>query len=357
MPITELDQERADTSTGSDINDRISERTGFLPGAVHRASAIRQRMSKSTKVKLKILASILMFGSLFIFGKVDLKKTWETALHANPWILGFTAVLFLFSFVPMARRWQHLTRAVGFNKSMSELLKYYYVGVFFNLFLPSTVGGDVSRCYYLSKGTGNYKAGFYSVLADRTSGIAVLFLTATLGLLLSPGGVSLPWQLKWPIFAGTFGTFVVLPLAPWLAVKLLGENNWIAKRFNESTVRVFWQDRKIIPQSLLWSIVSQVIVVLCHIGVGLSLGLFNVPLWYYFVFYPAVAVLGFVTPSFNGIGIREWAYTYFLMLVGVDRSHALTYALVWLGLTTFSSMVGGLIYMAFHMTPPPEELD
>lgn len=354
MAIKELTRDK----TGNNDNDLGKpSRDSFSSQAVGKASEIRQKMSKSTKFKLKILASILMFGSLFFFGKVDLHKTWEVALHTNIWILGATAVFFLFSFVPMARRWQLLSTALGFRKPLLDLLRFYFVGVFFNLFLPSTVGGDVSRCYYLSKGTGNYKESFYSVLADRTSGIAVLFLTATLGVLLSPGASSLPWQLKWPIFAGTFATFVLVPSMPWLTRKILGENNWLTRRFNDSAVKVFWQDRQVVFQAFFWSILSQIVIVVCHIGVGLSLGLIDIPLWYYFVFYPAVAVLGFVTPSFNGIGVREWAYTYLLMMVGVDRSHALTYALIWLGLTTFSSLVGGIVYLASHMSPPPKELD
>ena len=355
MVTTELSREKAEETSA---NARMLAEAGSSNWkALNRAAEFRQRMSKSTKFKLKVLASIIMFSSLFIFGKVDLAKTWETVLSANPALLGGSALLLLASYVPIAKRWQLICRSLGFERGMPELLKLNLVGAFFNLFLPSTVGGDVSRCYYLVKGTSLYKEGFYSVLADRACGIAVLFLCATIGIAFSSGGASLPWQLKWPIYAGAFGTFIVLPVMPQLSKLVLGERNWITRQFNESAAKVFWQDRGLIPVSLFWSFVSQVILVLCHIGVGLSLGLDNIPLWYYFVFYPSVAVLGFITPSFNGIGIREWAYTYFLVLVGVDKSHAVTYALMWLGLTTLSSVVGGLVYMASHMKPPPQELD
>ncbi|MBX9689654.1 MAG: flippase-like domain-containing protein [Candidatus Obscuribacterales bacterium] len=325
--------------------------------ALERAAQIRQKMSKATKFKLKVLVSIIMFVSLFVFGKVDLAKTWDAAMHANRWYLGGTVALFLLSIAPMARRWQLLANSLGLPRPFMELLRYYLVGSFFNLFLPSTVGGDVSRCYYLAKGTNLHKESFYSVLADRASGIAVLFLCASIGIGLSSGGASLPWQLKWPIYAGTFGTFIVLPFMPYLTRAILGEKNWLTRQFNESAAKIFWQDRRLIPVSLCWSFVSQIILVLCHVGVGLSLGLNDIPLWYYFVFYPSVAVLGFITPSFNGIGIREWAYTYFLLLVGVDKAHALTYALMWLGLTTFGSLLGGVVYMTAHMKPPPKELE
>ena len=143
---------------------------------------------------------------------------------------------------------------------------------------------------------------------------------------------------------------------PRLTRLFLGESNWITRQFNDSAARIFWQDRSLIPVSLVWSFVSQIILVFCHYGIGLALGL-HIPLWYCFIFYPSVAVLGFVTPSFNGIGIREWAYTYFLMVIGIGRAQALTYALMWLGLTTMGCLLGGLVYVASHMKPPPKELD
>ncbi len=314
-------------------------------------------MSKTAKLWLKLLVSAVLFASLFIFGKVDLSKTWEAAVHANRWYLSLGVSIFLASFVLAAHRWQLLAAAVGFKRSLIKLTQYYYVGLFFNLFLPSTVGGDFSRCYYLSKGTGRYASAFYSVMADRALGIAVLFLMATVGILFGPGGSGLPWQLKTPIFAGTFLVFGLLPVIPKLTRMVLGERSWVSRQFNESAAAVYWRNKNLMTVSLIWSVLLQMVMVGVHIAIGLSLGLTNIPLWYYFVFYPSVAVLGFITPSFNGIGIREWAYTYFLMLMGVDRAHALTYALMWLSLTTLSSLVGGVVYLAGHLRIAPEEVE
>ena len=340
--------------TGSAANPELS-----VPRrAINKAAEIRHRMPKSLKLKLKILFSLVMFGSLPFLLKVDLHKTYEAAIHTNPWIMAATTLLFISTILFSARRWQILARAVGFTNPFGELVKYCYVGLFFNLFLPSTVGGDFSRGYYLQKGTGKYAAAFYSVLADRVSGIAVLFATATLGLLLGPGGKELPWQLKGPIFLGTFGIFAVMPFMPVLTKRILGENNWITRQFNNANSQIYWKDRGLVFAALGWSFFTQFLMVVCHIGVGMALGFGDkIPYWYYFVFYPCVAVLGFVTPSFNGIGIREWAYTYFLMLMGIERANALTYALMWLALTTLLSMVGGVVYVGAKLKPPPPQED
>lgn len=312
------------------------------------------RLSKETKLKLKLLISVLMFGSLFVFGKVDLSKSWEVALKSNGWYLAAAIVLFLGSTLVNGKRWQLLADAVDLRKPLVNLVQYCYVGLFFNLFLPSTVGGDFSRGYYLSKGTGKYKNAFYSVLADRTVGIAVLFLFASAGILLGPAG-HLPLSLKLPILAGTFGIFGVLPFAPKLCRVVLGPENWLTKRFDNSAAKIYWHDKKLVIAALALSVLLQLIIVMCHVAIGWALGLYTIPFWYYFVFYPCVAVLGFVTPSFNGIGIREWAYTYFLTFIGIDNSHALTYAMMWLALTTLSSLVGGLVYFAGHLQISKEE--
>lgn len=313
------------------------------------------KISEAVKLRAKIAISVVLFASLFLFGKVDLNKAMDVAMQADRGYLALAVLLSLSSTILNAHRWKVLASAVGLDKSLFKLVQYCFVGLFFNLFLPSTVGGDFSRCYYLSKGTGKYVNAFYSVLADRTVGIAVLFLFATVGILLGPGGNGLPWQLKAPIFAGAFFVFCIVPFMPQLTNKFLGPENWIARQFNNSCAQVYWGNKPLIATALLLTVIMQVIVVLCHVFVGLSLGLTSIPLWYYFVFYPSVAVLGFVTPSFNGIGIREWAYTYFLTMQGVDNAHALTFAMIWLCLTTLNSLVGGLVYFLGHFKISKEE--
>ena len=161
-------------------------------------------------------------------------------------------------------------------------------------------------------------------------------------------------NLKLPIFLLTFGVFFVVPFMPQLSNRILGPANWFSRKLNESTARVFWQDRGLILTAFLLSILMQVLVVLCHVGVGMALGI-DLPLWYYFVFYPSVAVLGFVTPSINGIGIREWAYTYFLTFMGVENSTALAFAIIWLGMITLLSLLGGVVYTLGHFKISDEE--
>ncbi len=347
---TELKEREETTISSTGDQEAVLSRNcahSVTPSFFDRLKALKSRINLSSKAKtrLKLLISLGLFLSLFLFGKVDLSKAWHAALSAHKGYILAATILFLLSPVLNAYRWQILANAVGLFAPLSKITQYVYVGLFFNLFLPSTVGGDFSRSYYLSKGTGKHLHALTSVLVDRASGLAVLLLFASMGLLFGPGGDQLPMPLKLPIFIATFGIYFVVPFVPQLALKFLGPQNWLSRKLNEGTAKVFWQDKGLIFTTILQSVIIQIIIVLCHLAVGLALGI-KVPLWYYFVFYPSVAVLGFVTPSINGIGVREWAYTYFLTLMAVDKDTALTFALIWLGLTTLSSLVGGLVYVA-----------
>ncbi len=344
-------------STKSELETPVSHAHPKHIEALTQNPHVAKLMTKEVRFRLKIAISVVLFASLFIFGKVDLSEAWQAATQANQVYLIGALVTFLLSVFLNAYRWQLLASAVGLKKSLLQLTQYCYVGLFFNLFLPSTVGGDVSRCYYLSKGTGKYVNAFYSVVADRAAGISVLFLMASAGLLFGPGGEGLPWQLRWPIFAGTILVFGLLPFVPRLASLILGKDNWVSRQLNESVASVYWRNKNLVFVSFACSIILQVVIVLCHVAVGLALGLTQVPLWYYFVFYPSVAVLGFITPTFNGIGIREWSYTYFLMLMGVDKTHAVTYAIIWFGLITLSSLVGGIVYGLGHFKISAAEME
>ena len=50
-----------------------------------------------------------------------------------------------------ACRWRLLLNAQGIDASLRALSSSYMVGFFFNTFLPTTVGGDITRAYDVSR--------------------------------------------------------------------------------------------------------------------------------------------------------------------------------------------------------------
>src|SRR5207302_10453859 len=77
-------------------------------------------------------------------------------------------------------------------------IAYYYVGMFFNLVLPTSVGGDVVRAWYLDGRSGRKVSAFLSVFADRASGLLMLIAIACAAALCSP--LDLPPRVTWTVY-------------------------------------------------------------------------------------------------------------------------------------------------------------
>jgi len=87
--------------------------------------------------------------------------------------------------VAYAWRWRLLLRAAGVDVPFSSVVRQYFVGIFVNNFLPSTVGGDVAKVYYLGDRYG-YRTVTASVAMDRVLGVGLLATLAASALAVSP---------------------------------------------------------------------------------------------------------------------------------------------------------------------------
>src|SRR5436305_8844190 len=118
----------------------------------------------------------------------------------------------LFDTFASVRRWRLLTRAQGGQATFPFFLRSYMVGIFFNNFLPSTIGGDTVRAADTARtGVGRAKA-VAIVFVDRFVGLLALMLFAVLGVLASGRLTALVPSL----FAWVAGGAVALALAAGL---------------------------------------------------------------------------------------------------------------------------------------------
>ena len=76
-----------------DLTPQIMQQTATPPEHKPKPWERLSNLSKTTKLRLKIGFSLVIFASLFIFGKIDLTKTWEVASKANPAFLALAAAL------------------------------------------------------------------------------------------------------------------------------------------------------------------------------------------------------------------------------------------------------------------------
>jgi len=296
-------------------------------------------MKKTLSALLKGLISILLLT--YLFYKIDLKEVWQHLQQANIFYLLIAFGLCIIGQALCAVRWKHLARVMDFHNSLKEFVIYYFAGMFFSLFLPTLIGGDVAKCYYLARGHKKTLQAIISVLADRGTGLIALILIAW-GSLFLMDGVAVPAHFTWGIHAA--GIIMIAGLitpffAGGLCVKLGGRVVELAL--------AYWKRPGVLLNVILISFGFQMTVILIHILIGLSLGL-AIPWKFYFFLVPVVAAVSMLPVSLSGLGVREGAYVYFLSLAGIPQTEALTFAFGWLFVAFASSLTGGL---ALFKTP------
>ncbi len=247
--------------------------------------------------------------------------------------------LYVLAQVASARRWQVFARELQFEQSLPQYCAYSFIGMFFSLVLPTLVGGDVMRVWYLNGQSGRKWAAVASVFLERVNGLLILLATACVGVLISP--VELPAWILWSVWGSAGCAGLGLALTPLLQrwQRLSDERREQLRMF----VDLLRAPRALLEASLL-SILVQAAAVLILWCLGIGLGL-DVPIAYYCVLVPMVSLLLLLPISVNGMGVREGGTVLFLLPLGVAEPAALTLAFLWFTTGVAVSLLGGVVYL------------
>ncbi len=258
-----------------------------------------------------------------------------------------TAVgLLLVAQVVSALRWQLLARPLRFHRSLGQMTGYYFIGMYFSLLLPTSVGGDVVRAWYLDGGRGRRLAAFVSVLLDRLSGLLVLLVLACAAVTLSP--LDLPAWMPLCVWGSAGCAVLGLALAPCLLTR--GKKGALRAQQLRTTLSLLNSPRLLLGSTLL-SLLVQVANVYVVQLVGLALDA-EIDPSFYWVMVPMVALLTLLPISVNGMGVREGGTAVLLAPLGVSQATALTLAFLWFAVYVAASLLGGLVYI-FGRFPKP----
>src|SRR5205085_4499379 len=161
-------------------------------------------MKKTLFTLLKIAVSLGILAYIFL-KVVDINLLWKELIKANPlYFVAAVAVYFLVQGLS-AWRWYVLLKPQGIDVPFSRIVAYYFLGMYFNFFLPSAIGGDVVKVYYLNKETKQLSASASSVFFDRDMGMGGLVLIALVtALLADPAHMKINGVPLVPVFAFIF---------------------------------------------------------------------------------------------------------------------------------------------------------
>ena len=302
------------------------------------------------KLTLKVLISVALL--VFIFNATGIQSTFQQLSSANLWYVPIGVTVYLLGQVVSSYRWQKVSEPLGFKMPLIQYFDFYMMGMYFSLFLPGAIGGDVGKMFYLAKTTGKQKrSALLTILAERGFGFMALVILIAL-MTLTPVFDPLPEAFKWG-FRGLFlvGLIVLLLLKrQWFLTQL--EKQKALTFFKEASV--YWKNNALISKSVLISILYHMMLTLIHMLIVKAFGLDLSP-WYLIVVYTSVSLVSILPISFNGFGVREGAYQYFLMQAGVESQTALAFALYFTLISTLTSLLGGLVMLKGHYKTPEKQ--
>jgi uncharacterized protein (TIRG00374 family) len=302
-------------------------------------------MRKHFSTILKIAVTAL--GLLLVVGQVDIGEVWQTILRAFITWLGIGFILINISLVVRAYRWFVLLRSVGASIGPLRLIELYFVGNFFNSFLPSGFGGDVVRVMEVAR---DVPAGIATgtVILDRLTGLIMLFLMALLVIPWRPA--NFPPSLLLIIVLGAIGGVVLLlllvdgrllrRLGRRMPQKLSPEGDGAVGQLFKAVQECGWPT---ILKALAISVLFNLILAGWWLACGLALRQ-EVAFSYYVLVMPILSV-PLLIPSVSGLGPRELLAPTLFTVVGMSPETAVTLSLFVFVITRLTGIAGAPIYL------------
>jgi len=300
-----------------------------------------------------LLKALISLGLLaFLFSRIDMGQLLRVLSLAHPSYLILILLGYFLGQLISSVRWALLARPLGFRNSLKDFTVYYFIGMFFNLFAPSTIGGDVGRVFYLARGeakvdgqswTGPTTCALVSVVADRTIGMAVLVWMGAMALVMFPM-YSIPWVIRYLTLALALGFVLAWAVLPLLHRFLKRKENSLGKNLGRA-LETFGRNQPIILQAILLSLVIHLIQAWIQVLLGRALDL-EIPWSYSFILYPLVGLFSALPISLNGIGLREGGYLFLLQKIDVSSEKAIAFGLLWFLIVVLESLIGGVVFIA-----------
>lgn len=308
------------------------------------------RTLKKWNMPLKLCVMVFLLACLYRnvnfedFGRVLRGMTWQ-------W-LPLVYALLLTNTILNSWKWGLLLAGDGNRIRLPSLMCSHLIGTFFNLFLPSSIGGDAYRVVDVGRRIGASAKSFASVFAERLVGFLALALW---GLLFSVIGFSrLPDKriLFLPILV--FGIMVCMVLLVIQRRLLVWGFNWV--RLNKiqaldrflhtflDSIAGYCANRVLMWKVFVLSLVFQMLSITTIFILSQTLH-WHVPFVYFCIFVPLITLAEAVPISIFGIGVRDGCYVFFFAQAGVPREEALALALVYLMTTLVYSLVGGILFL------------
>lgn len=305
----------------------------------------------STFRYVRIFVSLALFVIIFYY--LDWHRILDAFYQSRKRILLYAFSLHFIGILVSVVRWNILLKAVGIHAKFKDLFILYWISLFYNIFLPGSIGGDVVRIYDLSKFTGNLNGSIASVVMDRLLGMIVLMMIAVAAVL---AGVHLVFSqslvLLVVLFLAGFAFILALLLLPNLRNTLSSLipakiMMLLQKKMTQmlDTFSLYRNSPRVLLVSVLWSFILQLNVIFYYYLIGKSLGV-SLHFFYYCIAIPVAQVITLIPISLGGTGLREITFIGLFHQFKVSAESAFSLSILGFILAAIFNSFGGLLLLS-----------
>ncbi len=302
-------------------------------------------------VGLKLCVSIALL--YWLWWRFDFRNAFDHALSFEPGPV-FTAFMVLLSHgVLSAWRWRTILTLQGQNFGWSEALRLFFIAMFFNQTLSTTIGGDVARVWMVRRRNVSLGTATSGILLERVAGLLALTPLTLIGLILLPSTDS-------PALLALLVTTAILVVVILQSGKLREpQNRWLASlgNFAQTARRLLLSvaGLKIFSQSLLIHLGAGMAVYLLSLAANASPGLLVC-----LTLVPSILLLATLPITLGGWGLREATLVWLFAVFGVAGESALAISVTLGVLVMAAGLPGGVLWVtrgrkARELSKPPEK--
>ena len=298
----------------------------------------------NAKVLFRLSVSTLALGCLLYLLPAATILNNILLLPFSTWILA--TLLFLIAHVIAALKWRYLLQSAGISVLRLVAMRAHAAGLFFNICLPSIIGGDFVRASLVVRRENHLSNIAVASVADRLIDTIALFLLMLVAA-LSLNDLPLIEFQSTPGIIWTIATVILVPGVLLIAIFYMGRSSTRVLSYKTKIIEATGPFKKhpgILMISLFISISVQMILVLLNMFIAKKMGITQ-PWDVWFFCWPAAKFIALAPISLGGIGVRDVALVSMLTYYGTDASTAFSQSLSWQAILFLSGLIGGLTFL------------
>jgi len=309
------------------------------------------RLTQKTKT---IISFISRFGFsalllAYLFSKIDMENTVSVVKSADPSYLMLAGFFFVLINIFILIRWWVFVRALELDATFRKVMRFFFIGLFGNLFLPSSVGGDFIKIVGLCKNSSQKPKVVASVVMDRLSGFGGIVVVAIFAVLFGYQMIEdktiIVSILALTALSGVVGFVLFNERIYEFCCRLFSK----FPKIKQNLMRVHYDiallkgNRASLFQAIGISALAQTTFAFVFFLIAKALNQ-DISLIYFFIFVPLICVASLV-PSIGGLGVREAGAAFLFAKIGVESGVSVSISLINFVFMVIVGLIGGIIYV------------